>query len=351
MNWNLRPATNQDCAAVRQLVFGVLAEYGLMPDPDGTDADLKDIQNSYQVAGGCFDVLVDEAGRIVGSVGLSPVAPGVCELRKMYLSRSVRGKGQGRRLLDHALAQAAKLGFTRVELETASVLKEAVNLYERHGFRRCAPRHLAARCDSAYYLDLIPAARSDGNDGSNEVEPMNWKLRLATIEDVPALEELIPLSVRVLQAPYYSTEQMEAARGAVFGVDRQLITDGTYFVAEAENRIVGCGGWSKRKSLFGSDAARAAEDNLLDPATDSARVRAFFIHPDWARCGLGKAILAASESAIIGAGFSRIELVATLAGEPLYLACGYSEVERYEVPMKDGLNLPVVRMSKVELKH
>ena len=82
MNWNLRPATNQDCAAVRQLVFGVLAEYGLMPDPDGTDADLKDIQNSYQVAGGCFDVLVDEAGRIVGSVGLSPVAPGVCELRK-----------------------------------------------------------------------------------------------------------------------------------------------------------------------------------------------------------------------------------------------------------------------------
>ena len=165
MNLNIRKANNQDCAAIRHLVFGVLAEYGLKPDPDGTDADLKDIQNSYQAAGGCFDVLVDEAGRMVGSVGLFPVAPGVCELRKMYLSRTARGQGQGRRLLEHALAQAAKLGFTRVELETASVLKEAVNLYERHGFRRCAPRHLAARCDSAYYLDLLPAVRS-GADGN-----------------------------------------------------------------------------------------------------------------------------------------------------------------------------------------
>ena len=123
-----------------------------------------------------------------------------------------------------------------------------------------------------------------------------------------------------------------------------------HFQTGRRGRLGEDGGWSKRKSLFGSDAARAAEDSLLDPAADSARVRAFFIHPDWARRGIGRAILAASESAIVGAGFSRIELVATLAGEPLYLACGYSEVERYEVPMKDGLNLPVVRMSKIELK-
>ena len=176
---------------------------------------------------------------------------------------------------------------------------------------------------------------------------MNWKLRLATLDDVPALEELIPLSVRVLQAPYYSAAQMEAAGGAVFGVDRQLIADGTYFVAEADGRIVGCGGWSKRKSLFGSDTARAAEDNLLDPATDPARVRAFFIHHDWARRGIGRAILVASESAIVAAGYSRIELVATLAGELLYRVCGYSEVERYEVPMSGGLKLPVVRMTKL----
>jgi N-acetylglutamate synthase-like GNAT family acetyltransferase len=175
---------------------------------------------------------------------------------------------------------------------------------------------------------------------------MTWRLRTADLDDVPSLEDLIPLSVRELQSDYYSTAQMEAAFGPVFGVDRQLITDGTYLVAEAEGRVIGCGGWSKRKSMFGGDAIRAAEDNLLDPTTDAARVRAFFIHPDWKRRGIGRAILAASEEAIAAAGFARIELVATLAGEPLYKACGYSEIERYEVAMSGGLTLPVVRMAK-----
>jgi GNAT superfamily N-acetyltransferase len=175
---------------------------------------------------------------------------------------------------------------------------------------------------------------------------MAWRLRTADLDDVPSLEGLIPLSVRELQSDYYSTAQMEAAFGRVFGVDRQLIIDGTYLVAEAEGRVIGCGGWSKRKSMFGGDASRAAEDNLLDPTTDAARVRAFFIHPDWARRGIGRAILAASEEAIAAAGFTRIELVATLAGEPLYKACGYLEIERYEVAMSGGLTLPVVRMAK-----
>lgn len=175
---------------------------------------------------------------------------------------------------------------------------------------------------------------------------MAWRLRTADLDDVPSLEELIPLSVRELQTGYYSTAQMEAAFGPVFGVDRQLITDGTYLVAEADGYVIGCGGWSKRKSMFGGDASRAAEDILLDPATDAARVRAFFIHPDWARRGIGRAILAASEEAIVAAGFKRIELVATLAGEPLYKACGYSEIERYEVAMSGGLTLPVLRMAK-----
>ena len=156
MNWSLRPATNADLAAIRQLVFGILAGYGLKPDPDGTDSDLGDIEANYQASGGCFDVLVDDAGQIVGSVGLFPVSPSVCELRKMYLARTARGQGQGRRLLEHALDRARKLGFVRVELETASVLKEAIALYERTGFRRCEPAHLAPRCDSAYFLDLKP---------------------------------------------------------------------------------------------------------------------------------------------------------------------------------------------------
>ncbi len=175
---------------------------------------------------------------------------------------------------------------------------------------------------------------------------MSWTPRLATSDDVPALEDLIPLSVRTLQAPYYSAAQMAAAMGPVFGVDRQLINDGTYFVVENADVIIGCGGWSQRKSLFGADNARSGEDAMLDPATDPARIRAFFIHPDWARRGIGKAILTACESAIIAAGFPQAELVATLAGEPLYRVCGYREIERYEVPMSGGLTLPVVRMTK-----
>jgi len=152
----IRPATHADRSAVERLVFGVLAEYGLRPDPDGTDSDLRDIHGTYHAAGGSFDVLTDDSGQILGTVGIFRVSRTTCELRKMYLARSARGQGLGRRLLTHALARAAALGFTRVELETASVLREAIALYKRHGFRRFIPEHLAARCDAAYFLELPP---------------------------------------------------------------------------------------------------------------------------------------------------------------------------------------------------
>jgi GNAT superfamily N-acetyltransferase len=175
---------------------------------------------------------------------------------------------------------------------------------------------------------------------------MNWSLRLACLDDTPALEQLIPLSVHALQAGHYSPAQMEAALGPVFGVDRQLIVDGTYFVAEAAGQIVGCGGWSRRKAVFGGDRVRGGMDGLIDPATEPARVRAFFIHPEWARRGIGSAILAACESAIRAAGFRDAELVATLTGEPLYAASRFEVVERYDVPLAGGLKLPVVKMRK-----
>ncbi len=171
-------------------------------------------------------------------------------------------------------------------------------------------------------------------------------MRLAREEDIAALEILIPLSVRSLQSAYYSTAQMEAALGPVFGVDRQLIRDETYFVAEHDGQIVGCGGWSKRKAMCGSDRGRRGEDALLNPSLDPARIRAFFVHPEWARRGIGKNILTESETAIRQANFRRAELVATLAGEPLYAACDYNVIERYELPMSGGLTLPVVRMAK-----
>ena len=175
---------------------------------------------------------------------------------------------------------------------------------------------------------------------------MNWSPRLARVDDIPALETLIPLSVRALQAPYYSSAQIESALGPVFSVDGQIIRDSTYFVVEQEGQVIGCGGWSKRKSLYGGDRGRESEDQQLDPRRDAARVRAFFVHPAWARRGIGRSILAACEQAIVAAGFHTVDPVATLAGEPLYAAFGYTAVERYEIPMAGGASLPVVRMSK-----
>lgn len=150
----LRPATNADGPAVRDLVFGVLREYGLKPDPCSTDLDLFDLEGHYAMKGGRFDVLVNAEGHVLGSVGLMPTGDGSCELRKMYLHRSARGRGWGRRLLEHAIVEARRIGFRRITLETASVLKEAVALYEAYGFKPYSPGHTVERCDAAYELIL-----------------------------------------------------------------------------------------------------------------------------------------------------------------------------------------------------
>jgi GNAT superfamily N-acetyltransferase len=139
---------------------------------------------------------------------------------------------------------------------------------------------------------------------------------------------------------------MEAALGPVFGVDRNLIRDGTYFVIAVEDRIAACGGWSRRKALFGGDRHHASGADYVDPRSEPARIRAFFVHPDFVRRGFGRMILQASESAARAAGFIRGELVATLTGEPLYVAGGYEVIERYEIPLAGGLKLPAVRMGK-----
>jgi N-acetylglutamate synthase-like GNAT family acetyltransferase len=174
-------------------------------------------------------------------------------------------------------------------------------------------------------------------------------IRQAVSDDIPALQELIRASVLGLQTADYSPEQLELALEKVFGVDTQLIEDGTYFVAEArvEHQVIaGCGGWSKRKTLYGSDHCAGREDALLDPAHDAAKIRAFFVHPAWARRGVGSRILEACESAAGAEGFRRLEMGATLTGVPLYLARGYVEKEHREVPLVPGLSLPIVHMEK-----
>jgi N-acetylglutamate synthase-like GNAT family acetyltransferase len=186
-------------------------------------------------------------------------------------------------------------------------------------------------------------------------------LRLATPEDIPALRELIDRSVRELQAQDYTSAQIEGALKTVFGVDSQLIADGTYIVAEAgvpeaESKlgtfavarlmIVGCGGWSKRKTLYGGDRWTEREDTMLDPLRDAAKIRAFFIHPDWARRGIGSMILEACEDAAKAAGFRRYEMGATLTGAKLFGARGYVAIEPISIPLVNGENLPVIHMEK-----
>jgi GNAT superfamily N-acetyltransferase len=171
-------------------------------------------------------------------------------------------------------------------------------------------------------------------------------LRLATAEDLPALRALIPDSVRALSQGFYTPEQIESAIRYVFGPDTQLIADGTYFAAEAEGMIVGCGGWSRRRTLYGGDQMKDADDPLLDPATEAARIRAFFVHPQWARRGVGSAIMRACSDAAAQAGFQRLELMATLPGEPLYRAFGFEALERVETTLPDGVRVPFVRMDR-----
>jgi GNAT superfamily N-acetyltransferase len=179
---------------------------------------------------------------------------------------------------------------------------------------------------------------------------MMLSVRQAAFSDVPALQDLIRQSVLGLQTADYTPEQLELALEHVFGVDTQLVEDGTYFVAEAkvdEGRfLAGCGGWSKRRTLYGSDHCAGREDALLDPQREAAKIRAFFVHPSWARRGVGSRILEVCETAAAASGFSRLEMGATLTGVPLYAARGYIEGERREVPLAPGLSLPIVHMEK-----
>ncbi len=172
-------------------------------------------------------------------------------------------------------------------------------------------------------------------------------LRKAELADIPAIQALIADSVLRLQAGEYTLAQRQGALGTVFGVDRLLIEDRTYFVVEDAGAIVACGGWSRRRTLFGSDSGSPVKNvDLLDPTKDAARIRAFFIHPDFARRGLATRILHASEAEARAEGFLRLQLGATLTGIPLYERHGFRALERSEVPLANGETIAIVTMEK-----
>ena len=164
--------------------------------------------------------------------------------------------------------------------------------------------------------------------------------------DVPALQSLIARSVRSLSSGFYTPVQVEAAISAVFGVDTQLIADRTYYLIVESDETVAAGGWSSRRTLYGGDQMKAAEDPRLDPASEAARIRAFFVHPDRARRGLARRLYGECARAAYAAGFRRFELMATLPGEPLYAALGFAPVERIALTMAPGVELPLVKMAR-----
>src|SRR5471030_319743 len=165
---------------------------------------------------------------------------------------------------------------------------------------------------------------------------MQITTRLAQLTDIPQLNQLIAQSVRGLSTHYYTPNQIESAIKYIFGVDTQLVIDGTYYIAEIDDAIVGCGGWSKRNTLYGGDQHKDFEDPLLDPKHDAARIRAFFVHPDYARKGVGRHIINVCEATAKANGFKSFELGATLPGIPLYMAMGYEAVTHTDITLPDG---------------
>jgi putative acetyltransferase len=150
---SVRSAINVDCERVQKLVFGVLREYGLEPEVDGIDRDLSDIESNYIKRGGLFEIIEDSEGNLLGTVGLYPIDEKTVELRKMYFVKDFRGKGFGKKTLKRMIEKAGELGFKKIYLETASVLKVAIGLYEKFGFQSVVDLH-SPRCDKAYYLDI-----------------------------------------------------------------------------------------------------------------------------------------------------------------------------------------------------
>lgn len=170
------------------------------------------------------------------------------------------------------------------------------------------------------------------------------RLRTATEADIDALDRLIRRAMAQLLDPVLTPDQVKASY-AVMGLDRQLVADGTYVVVEDGRRLVGCGGWSDRATLYGGDHSAGRDTRRLDPASEPARIRAMYTDPDHSRRGIGRLVLEECERRARAAGFARTQLMATLAGEPLYLACGYREMERV-VDMVDGVGVPLIRMER-----
>ena len=175
---------------------------------------------------------------------------------------------------------------------------------------------------------------------------MGFSHRIAIEQDLTAIKALMNLAIAEHLKAFLDPAQVELSK-SIMGLDTQLIADRTYFLVEEEGRLAGCGGWSRRATLYGGDHSTSQRDAaLLDMGKDAARIRAMYTHPDFARRGVGRLILDLCEAAARDAGFGAVELMATMSGEPLYRACGYHDIQRITAASKDGVDVPGVRMGK-----
>jgi len=255
------------------------------------------------------------------------------ELKRMYTAPSARGQGVARAILTHLECAASQRGIAVFRLETGYLQPEAIGLYARCGYQRRGPF-------------------GDYTDDPNSVFmekpglPPGYRLRTAELADVDAISALIQRSARDVGGQDYEAAVIEGALTGAFGVDTQLLRDRTYFVIEHGGALVAAGGWSRRRTLFGSDSRHDREPELIDPTKEKARIRAFFVDPGHLRRGLGTALLMASEAAARTEGFVGFELMGTRTGRPLYRRHGYAEDPSLHYPVGNGLSIEFFPMSK-----
>ncbi|MGH9001101.1 MAG: GNAT family N-acetyltransferase, partial [Acidimicrobiia bacterium] len=270
-------------------------------------------------------------GRVVGSVRLRRTSTaGVLETG-IWLTRTERNRGMGRRAVSSVLEHAAAAGAHSVRADTTIGNQAALAILHRLGFEVAAPEG-TGRIEAR--LPLRPPRQS------HEV----FTCRIATRSDLPLLHPVMTASIDELQRAFLRPEQV-AASHAIMGVDTQLIDDGTYFVVESGPTIAGCGGWSRRATLYGGDHTAGRDGRLLDPAVDAARVRAMYTDPRFARRGVGRLVLEHCQAAAAAEGFRRLELVATVAGLALYRGFGFATVETF-TDTTTGTAIPLTKMAK-----
>jgi putative acetyltransferase len=282
-----------------------------------------------------FAVARDPAGRAIGC-GALLVGADYGEIKRMYAIPAARGAGVGRAILSLLESTAIAKGCTHFMLETGYRQPEALLLYERNGYVRCPPFGDYREDPNSVFMHKIVSGTAH----------QGIRIRQATTDDIPILNRLIPESVRSLRHGFYTLAQAEAAIRHVFGVDSQLVIDGTYFVATEGEEIVACGGWSWRRTLYGGDQRPIGFRDVLDPAADAARIRAFFVAGTHARRGIGALLLAACTEAASAHGFTRLELMSTLPGVPFYRKLGFLEVEPVIDTLPDGTEVGFVRMTR-----